>query len=119
MRPKFRNRFLTLAGVVVLLWFGLIVVMYPKDSDAPPSAEEVRRTIEFYQKEYQKPVDATASSEEGEYAERAVGATRGLRIDERLQAFIEQHNLQDKKTLEVGSGRGFLQDKVADYTGLD
>ena len=36
-----------------------------------------------------------------------------------LSEFVSQHNLYEKRCLEVGSGRGAFQDLVADYTGLD
>ena len=36
-----------------------------------------------------------------------------------LNAFIEKWKLQQKRCLEVGSSRGFLQDVVSDYTGVD
>jgi SAM-dependent methyltransferase len=36
-----------------------------------------------------------------------------------LQAFIDQYRLENKKCLEVGSGRGAFQDMVIDYTGVD
>ncbi len=36
-----------------------------------------------------------------------------------LQAFIERYDLQDKKCLEVGCGRGAFQDVVQDFSGVD
>jgi len=36
-----------------------------------------------------------------------------------LQAFLEQHDLLDKKCLEIGTGYGQFQDLVDDYVGVD
>lgn len=36
-----------------------------------------------------------------------------------LKYFVEEYDLQNKKCLEVGCGRGAFQDIVPDYTGLD
>jgi SAM-dependent methyltransferase len=36
-----------------------------------------------------------------------------------VSRFVTNHQLQNKRILDVGSGRGYLQDIVADYTGLD
>jgi ubiquinone/menaquinone biosynthesis C-methylase UbiE len=36
-----------------------------------------------------------------------------------LSAFIERFQLHDKRCLEVGSGRGYFQNLVKDYTGTD
>lgn len=40
-------------------------------------------------------------------------------VEAELRAFVRAHGLEDKKCLEVGCGRGKLQDVVADYTGID
>jgi ubiquinone/menaquinone biosynthesis C-methylase UbiE len=36
-----------------------------------------------------------------------------------LETFIDQYQLQGKKCLEIGCGRGAFQDLVSDYTGTD
>lgn len=36
-----------------------------------------------------------------------------------LKTFIEKYNLQDKKVVEIGCGRGAFQNLVEDYTGVD
>lgn len=36
-----------------------------------------------------------------------------------LMLFIEKYSLQNKKNLEIGSGRGAFQNLVNDYTGVD
>jgi len=36
-----------------------------------------------------------------------------------LTAFVREHHLADKSVLEVGCGRGWYQDLVADWTGVD
>jgi SAM-dependent methyltransferase len=42
-----------------------------------------------------------------------------VHVEEHLQAFVTRYGLAGKKALDVGSGRGYLQDMVIDYTGLD
>ena len=36
-----------------------------------------------------------------------------------LEKFLDREGLRDKRVLEVGSGRGYFQDCVRDYTGVD
>jgi SAM-dependent methyltransferase len=41
------------------------------------------------------------------------------RIREQVEAFVKRFRLSDQPVLEIGSGRGSLQDLAANYTGLD
>jgi SAM-dependent methyltransferase len=42
-----------------------------------------------------------------------------FRIEERVRNFLNQYDLRGKAILEIGSGSGYLQDVVENYTGLD
>ena len=42
-----------------------------------------------------------------------------FRIEERVGNFVKRYDLRDKAILEIGSGNGYLQDMVKNYTGLD
>jgi SAM-dependent methyltransferase len=74
--------------------------------------------VAFYQQAYAAPVEA-AGADEDSYIHAATQAAAGWHVEERLQEFAREHQLGDKHVLEVGSGRGNLQDVVNDYTGLD
>jgi ubiquinone/menaquinone biosynthesis C-methylase UbiE len=103
-----------LAAIVLLL----VVVDFPYATDAAPSAEETAKTIAFYQREYAASNDApdTASAD---YVKTGEAVASASHVEEKLRQFVHEHGLEDKKVLDIGAGRGFLQDVVGDYTGLD
>ena len=53
----------------------------------------------------------------GEYCSLSVPQEHGKWGE--VEAFVSRHDLRGKRCLEIGCGRGFFQDLVADYTGLD
>lgn len=61
----------------------------------------------FYQRVYEQAGYADFNSPEEHFAYRE------------LSQFVEKYELQNRKCLEVGCGRGLFQDLVADYTGVD
>jgi len=61
----------------------------------------------FYDKVYKDDVYATAYQPE-DHSDYTL-----------LKSFIDEYNLEDKKCMEVGCGRGAFQNLVEDYTGLD
>jgi SAM-dependent methyltransferase len=65
----------------------------------------MRRTQGFYQTQY----------EGSDYA----GASYSRRIAADLTAFVRDQHLEGARVLDVGCGRGFLQDVVALWIGLD
>lgn len=54
-----------------------------------------------------------------DYETTAKAAAEQFRIEDQVRAFVADYHLEDRRILEVGSGRGYLQDVVKDYTGLD
>ena len=52
-------------------------------------------------------------------APRGMPAYQAFDIPGHVKRFVDRYSLQDASVLEVGSGKGQLQDIVADYTGLD
>ena len=62
---------------------------------------------DFYNREYRGAGYASAAAED----QHSFAGT--------LRAFIETHGLADGRCLEIGCGRGALQDVVRDYTGVD
>jgi SAM-dependent methyltransferase len=105
-------------GLAILLVALLVILHFPYATDAEPSREEVARTIAFYQRAYAAPNEAP-NPNEATYVKVAEAAAQAWRIKDRLSEFVSEQHLKNKKVLEVGAGRGYLQDLVDDYTGLD
>ena len=95
-------------------------IHFPRDVDAPLTFEEVESAKRYYADAYKKPAPNQAPSEqETKYLRTAEAQAGHFRIEDQVSAFARQFNLHDKSVLEIGSGRGYLQDIVPDYTGLD
>ena len=102
-------------GLIVLsaiaAWVVLILVHFPFDTDAETAPRQFRK--EFYNAIYTKVQTAPGLN----YVDAAAsGFPANIKA---LGEFVKQFNLEKAKVLEVGSGSGYLQDVVADYTGLD
>lgn len=113
------KRLIIAVGAVYAL---TLAVYYPLGTDAPLTPEEVEKNRKYYAEAYsQKPQgeDKPQSDYEIRYIKIATRAAEGERISEKLSAFAAQYGLRDKAVLEIGSGRGNLQDIVDNYTGLD
>ena len=104
---------------VVIVVVGAI--HFPYDIDAPLTPQELEAARKYYAEAYQKPVaeNQERSEYETEYIRVATAAAKGFRIEEKVSAFVKQFSLSDKQVLEIGSGRGYLQDVAQNYTGLD
>jgi SAM-dependent methyltransferase len=117
-----RGNFFRLLAVVGLLAVALAVLValsFPYDTDTPPSAEETAKAIEFYRRQYQAPGNDRLTPGDEQYVKVNEESAREYHIREDLEAFVRQQGFQDKKALEVGAGSGYLQDVMANYTGLD
>ncbi len=132
MPSKSATTFRILAGVlgriaVIALGTGIALLAYffPYDTDAPKSADEMAKEQDYYRKAFAEsdrelnPAVSAESAEEERYVKIGERVAEVYHIEERLQSFIAQYGLAGKKALDVGSGRGYLQDVVQDYTGLD
>jgi len=113
LRSRILRAALAVAGLVVIF----TVVYFPYAVDAPPSAEETAGTIAFYRRQYSAPPAPDGAP--SDYVKIAEQVAAAWRVEDRLREFVDQHSLADKKILEVGAGRGNLQNVVSDYTGLD
>jgi len=111
--------FLTLA--ILLLIVTNSAVNFPYDVDAPLTHEEIEAARKYYTGAYRATVNENlANSEYGtKYLEVAEAAAKTFRIEEQVAAFVKKFNLNDRPVLEIGSGRGYLQDIAQNYTGLD
>jgi SAM-dependent methyltransferase len=97
----------------------LAALHFPYDVDAPLSRDEVEAARKYYTEAYRKAENPVGSEYETEYLRVAEAAARAFRIEEQVSAFIKNFDLSDRAVLEIGSGRGYLQDLAQDYTGLD
>jgi SAM-dependent methyltransferase len=109
------------AVAVVVVIIGLAAIHFPWDIDAPLTSQELEAARKYYAEAYQKPVaeNQERSEYETEYIRVAKAAAEGFRIEEKVTAFVKQFHLSDRQVLEIGSGRGYLQDVAENYTGLD
>jgi SAM-dependent methyltransferase len=109
---------------------GLVLLHFPYDTDpstaggqiapsadaAPASSASSRRSGSFYEAAY----GPEATKKRGiDYEATAKAAAEEVGIEGRVRKFVANYGLEGKRVLEVGSGRGYLQDVVVDYTGLD
>jgi SAM-dependent methyltransferase len=107
-----------LAVALGALFVFFVAAHFPYATDAAPTPAEIAKTTAFYQQAYAAPSE-TPAPDEAQYIQASTQAAEGWRIKDRLQEFAAAQQLENKRVLEVGSGRGYLQDVVADYTGLD
>jgi SAM-dependent methyltransferase len=94
---------------------------FPYDVDAPLTQEELETARKYYADAYRKPgaKDDVTTEFETKYINVARAAAEALRIEEQVSQFVERFNLRERRVLEIGSGRGYLQDLAENYTGLD
>ena len=119
-RPT-RIRRLFWAGVMALIAFYVIlvavltVVHYPKDTDRSYNPKASSGSSGFYEAAY-----SVKNKNRGiDYEAFARSAAERFHITEMITGLVRRHKLSNSRVLEVGSGRGYLQDVVPDYTGLD
>lgn len=108
-----------LLGALAAGYFALVLSQYPYSYDSGYSASEIAKTLDFYRKAYRAPAAQTDSPDDDIYVKVASEAARKLHIADWVTRFVGRYQLQSKKILEVGAGRGYLQDVVSDYTGQD
>jgi SAM-dependent methyltransferase len=118
---KYWRAFKRVAIVSLIVIATIAAIHFPYDVDAPLTQQEMEAARKYYIEAYQKPeAETQAKSEyETEYIRVAEAAAKAFRIEEQVAAFVKQFNLSDRPVLEIGSGRGYLQDVAQNYTGLD
>ena len=111
--------FLTVGALIIIVVNSIL--HFPYDVDAPLSQQQVEAARKYYMEAYQKPV--TEKQVESEYETKYIRVAeieaKRFHIEEQVDAFVKRFNLSDRSVLEIGSGRGYLQDIVQRYTGLD
>ena len=98
----------------------LVALHYPYSTDASVAAIQAHGTAKSASTFYEAAYRPTDTSRRGiDYEETAARAAKTYNIEGNTRDFVTRYRLEDKRVLEIGSGRGYLQDVVADYTGVD
>lgn len=106
------RRFALVAG---LPWLALIAWHFPWATDEPVRREDEIQA--FYDLQYAEGPSTVVQDTEN--AREAIANRDAYDVMGRVRRFVDTYDLHDAKVLEVGSGEGYLQDMVTDYTGLD
>jgi len=101
---------LTIRLLAVALAMAAVLTLgfLPWASDAPLTATQKSELQKYYDTEFPEQGDAGSAEESWHKI-----------VTNRVGEFAQRYGLGNKKVLDVGSGRGYLQDVVNDYTGLD
>lgn len=103
-------RELALAALpVAIIGAAIVAWTFPYATDDPVRREVA--TAEFYAMIYGQDAEAVQP--------KAVAAADAADIRGTVSRLVTQYHWEHARVLEVGSGTGYLQDVVADYTGLD
>src|SRR5512139_3594522 len=110
-----------LAVAALILIFINSATHFPYDVDAPLTQQETEAARKYYTEAYRTPVnqDQAKSEYETKYLQVAAAAAKTFHIEQQVAAFVKDFDLRDRPVLEIGSGRGYLQDIAQNYTGLD
>lgn len=108
------------AAAAVVAAAGLVILAhFPCDTDHPMLAADAAKARAFYATAYDPAKSNAISPEDARYAKVALDAAKFWHVTDQVRDFARNFKLQDKKVLDIGSGQGYLQDVVPDYTGLD
>jgi SAM-dependent methyltransferase len=119
--PSLFAAFADILGRIVGVAFAMAAILsllfFPWSTDGPLTQAERADLQKFYSTAYDKPVPE--EKEDTRYVKIAEEEANRLDVTGIVSNFAHTFGLEDKKVLDIGSGRGYLQDVVADYTGLD
>lgn len=93
----------------------LTAAHFPYHTDAQIDAGDKKELKDFYAEAY----DTNPKPEDAAYVTVATEAADRLNVKGAVEQFVQAFHLEHKKVLDVGAGRGYLQDIVPDYVGLD
>jgi SAM-dependent methyltransferase len=100
----------------------LIAVYFPYDTDPPTAPGSVAGNAQaFYDTAYEQHLAPSKEEQAREEAYVRVATRNAELFDIKgiIRHFVKDFRLEDKRVLDVGAGRGYLQDMVDNYTGLD
>ena len=116
------RRLIQLVLAVTAVIAVIAVIQFPYDVDTPLSPQELAKSRQYYAEAYRQPSPGepqSPSAYETKYLKIATAAAAGAHIKEQVEALVNRYGLSKRPVLEIGSGRGYLQDAAEDYTGLD
>ncbi len=108
------GRLIAIAGALLILDS---LLFFPRASDHPLTEQERAEARRFYTSAYQQ--QNPAEKEDTRYVRIAEAAAEIYHVKSEAEEIAQKYGLKGKKVLDVGAGRGYLQDVVPDYTGLD
>ena len=118
--------FLSAVGRVILiplvLGGALLAWFFPYDTDRAVSQAEINKERAYYASAFSagnRDLNVPESEQEERYVTIGRAEAERVHVEDHVREFVARFNLSAKKVLDVGSGRGYLQDLVQDYTGLD
>ncbi len=116
-----RNLLKVVFVLYVPIMAALTCLHFPYDTDqsierASDAKSVAQRSAVFYEVAYKAGVNEKRGLD---YEKTARAAAEAESIEDKVKKFVADYGLQKARVLEVGSGRGYLQDIVEDYTGLD
>lgn len=97
----------------------LALAFFPWATDAPLTAANQAELQKYYATAYQQQNAATQPEADSKYVRIAEEAAARLNVKGAVEESARRYSLADKKVLDIGAGRGYLQDVVENYTGLD
>lgn len=124
---KVRRRAISPIQFTALLYGSLLLLIilanFPYNTDKQTEKVRGNRPASgFYEQVYAETTSGLAPEEANKDDAYSAG-TKAWNEANNPQGFLHQfvvdYHLEHKRILEVGSGAGYLQDVVADYTGLD
>jgi SAM-dependent methyltransferase len=125
-KSKTRKRAISPIQFSILLYVSLLTLLilshFPYATDK--QTEKVRSNgpaAAFYEQVYAVTAgfNPDEAAKDDAYASAAKAWNDANHPEEDLKEFAAQYHLENKRVLEVGSGAGYMQDVVQDYTGLD
>lgn len=97
----------------------LVGINFPYHTDPVTKVVFHADAQHFYDQAYSASSSPEQEAKEEIYVKVAYQAAEQCHIKDQVAAFVKRYGLENKRILDVGSGRGYLQDAVSDYTGLD
>lgn len=121
MSARGRHVWVLFSLALLLSVVGLVAAYYPHDVDAPATAPELEQSRKYYADAFQQSTTTQQpdSDYDTKYLQVGTAVAANEHIQEQVQSFADRYGLRQKSVLDIGSGRGYLQDVVEDYTGLD
>jgi cyclopropane fatty-acyl-phospholipid synthase-like methyltransferase len=119
MSPAKVRRFVTYCvAVLAAAVVPIAATQFSYDAGRPLSAEELAKSRQYYAEAYHKetPAEEQPPSEyDTKYLKIGAEAAEAAHVREQVSDFAAKYGLQDGAVLDIGSGRGYLQDVVENY----